>query len=50
MARIAVVQSRHRRSDGAAGGKRRYKAETIRLLSGEASYVAGAVLPVAGAP
>ena len=44
-------QSRHRWSDGAAGGKRGYKAEAIRwLLSDEASYVAGAVLPVTAAP
>lgn len=32
-------------------GKRGYKADAIRwLLSDEASYVAGAVLPVAGVP
>jgi hypothetical protein len=54
VARIALVAASGRDLGGATArlaGKRGYKAEAIRwLLSDEASYVAGAVLPVTGVP
>jgi predicted RNA-binding protein YlqC (UPF0109 family) len=54
MARVARVGTASRDIGGAPAqlaGKRGYKAEAIRwLLSDAASYAAGAVLPVTGAP
>jgi NAD(P)-dependent dehydrogenase (short-subunit alcohol dehydrogenase family) len=54
MARFALVSTASRDIGGATArlaAKRGCKAEAIRwLLSDEASYVAGAVLPITGVP